>query len=143
MKRRNDARRTLALPVAILMPLMVCACLTSCSFLKPAPDTSRQFVLTPLPARETANHATGASRAVVVHTKIPAYIFNASLAVRKGANEIIYPRGTLWAERLDTAIPAALAADFPRCCPTNKILSRWGRATILRGRSASALSSST
>ncbi len=123
MKRRNDTRRTLALPVSILMPLMVYVGLTSCSFLKPAPpDTSRQFVLTPLPARETANHATGASRTVVVHTKIPAYIFNASLAVRKGSNEIIYPRETLWAERLDTAIPAVLAADLSSLLPADKIL---------------------
>src|SRR5208282_3253076 len=63
----------------------------------------------------------GSFRAAVVHVKSPAYLFNASLAVRKGANEIIYPPGTLWAERLDTAIPAVLAADLASLLPTDKI----------------------
>ena len=44
--------------------------------------------------------------------KIPSYLFNSSLAVRKGINEIVYPPGTLWAERLDTGIPRVLAADL-------------------------------
>jgi len=117
----NFAGRSVAHCAAFLVPLIVCSYLTGCSFLKPAPDTSRQFVLTPLPATETANLAPGASRAAVVHVKSPAYLFNASLAVRKGANEIIYPPGTLWAERLDTAIPAVLAADLASLLPTDKI----------------------
>ena len=100
---------------------IVCACLTGCSFLKPAPDTSRHFVLTPLPATEMANVTLGASRVGVVRVKIPAYLFNSSLAVRKGANEIVYPPDTLWAERLDTVIPRVLAADLSSLLPTDKI----------------------
>ena len=115
------ADRIVADPAAFLVPLIACACLTGCSFLSPAPDTSRQFILTPLPATETANLAPSASRAVVVHVNIPDYLFNSSLAVRKGDNEIIYPPGTLWAERLNSAIPAVLAADLSSLLPTNKI----------------------
>lgn len=117
----NFAGRIVAHPAVFLVPLIVCSFLAGCSFLRPAPDTSRQFVLTPLPATEKANLAPVASRAAVVHVKIPAYLFNSSLAVRKGANEIIYPPGTLWAERLDTALPAVLAADLSSLLPTDKI----------------------
>jgi len=108
-------------PAAFLMTLMVCACITACSFLVPAPDTSRHFVLTSLPATETANVASGTSRLDVVHVKIASYLFNSSLAVRKGTNEIVYPPGTLWAERLDTGIPRVLAADLSSLLPSEQI----------------------
>ena len=117
----NFAGRIVARPVRFLVPLMICACLTGCSFLKPAPDTSRQFLLTPLPSTESANRTPGASRTVVVRAKIPAYLFNSSLAVRKGTNEIVYSLGTLWAERLDTAIPAVLTADLCSLLPQDRI----------------------
>lgn len=108
-------------PVALLMTLMVCACVTGCSFLKPAPDTSRHFVLTALPVTETANIASDTSRVSMVHVKIPSYLFNSSIAVRKGTNEIVYPPDTLWAERLDTGIPRVLAADLSSLLPRGQI----------------------
>ena len=106
---------------AFLMSLMVCACVASCSFLKPAPDTSRHFVLTSLPPAETTYIASGTSRVDVVHVKIPAYLFNSSLAFRKDSNEIVYSPGTLWAERLDTGIPRVLAADLSSLLPNEQI----------------------
>jgi hypothetical protein len=115
------AGRIVAHPAAFLMTFMVCACLTGCSFLKPAPDASRHFVLTPLPATEAANVASGTSSVGVVHVKIPAYLFNSSLAVRKGGNEIVYPPGTLWAERPDAGIPRVLAADLSALLPSAQI----------------------
>ena len=115
------AGRIVPHPAAFLMTLMVCACVTGCSFLKPAPDTSRHFVLTSLPPTETANLASGTSRVDVVHVKIPSYLFNSSLAVRKGTNEIVYPPDTLWAERLDTGIPRVLAADLSSLLPSEQI----------------------
>ena len=105
------------------MTLMVCACVTGCSllFLSPAPDTSRHFVLISLPPTETANVGSGTSRVDVVHVKIPSYLFNSSLAVRRGTNEIVYPPGTLWAERLNTGIPRVLAADLSSLLPSEQI----------------------
>jgi len=117
----NLAGRVVAHPVKFLVPLIFCSCLAACSILKPAPDTSRQFVLTPLPATESAGRTPGASRMVVVRAKIPAYLFNSSLAVRKGANEIVYPREILWAERLDAGIPAVLTADLSALLPKDRI----------------------
>jgi len=101
--------------------LMFCASVTGCSFLEPAPDTSRHFLLTSLPPTETANVASGTWRVDVIHVKIPSYLFNSSLAVRKGTNEIVYPPGTLWAERLDTGIPRVLAADLSSLLPSEHI----------------------
>ncbi len=115
------AGRIVPHPAAFFMTFMVCACATGCSFLRPAPDISRHFVLSPLPATEAANVTSGASDVGVVHVKIPAYLFNSSLAVRKGANEIVYPPGTLWAERLDTGIPRVLAADLSSLLPRDQI----------------------
>jgi hypothetical protein len=117
----NFAGRIVPHPAAFLMTFIVCACLTGCSFLKPVPDTSRQFILTPLPATETANVASGTWRVDVVHVKIPSYLFNSSLAVRKGTNEIVYPPGTLWAERLNTGIPRVLAVDLSLLLPSEQI----------------------
>ncbi len=110
-------------PAAFLMTLTVCACVTGCSllFLSPASDTSRHFVLISLPPTETANGGSGTSRVDVVHVKIPSYLFNSSLAVRRGTNEIVYPPGTLWAERLNTGIPRVLAADLSSLLPSEQI----------------------
>lgn len=107
-------------PAALFMTFMVCACVTGCSFLMPAPDTSRHFVLTSLPGK-TVNVASGTSRVDMIHVKIPSYLFNSSLAVRKGINEIVYPPDTLWAERLDTGIPHVLAADLSSLLPSEQI----------------------
>ena len=107
-------------PAAFFVTLLICTCVTGCSFLKPAPDTSRHFVLTSLPA-ETVNVASGTSRVDMIHLKIPSYLFNSSLAVRKGTNEIVYLPGTLWAERLDAGIPRVLAADLSSLLPGEQI----------------------
>ena len=96
-------------------------CLAGCSFLKPAQVTARHFVLTPLPATETARVATVASSVAVVQVKIPAYLFNASLAVRRGDNEIDYSSEALWAERLDTGIPRVLTADLSSLLPKERM----------------------
>jgi len=106
------------------MTVAVCACLTGCfGFLKPAPDSARHFVLTPLPPAEASNIAPGASGAGVgvVQVKIPAYLFNSSFAVRKSINEIGYLPGTLWAERPDTGIPRILAADLSSLLPRDQV----------------------
>jgi uncharacterized lipoprotein YmbA len=111
---------------ALLMTFLVCACLSGCSFFKPAPDTSRHFVLSASPASETAGVTPGVAGVDVVHVKIPTYLFNSSLAVRKGANEIVYPPADLWAERLDAGIPRVLTADLSSLLPSDPIRSSVG-----------------
>lgn len=117
---------------ALLSAVAACACLTGCfGFLKPAHDTARHFVLTPLPGTGPANVAPGALGVGIGQVKIPSYLLNSSLAVRKGSNEIDYLPEVLWAERLDVGIPRVLAADLGALLPTDPIrLPIWGSDEI-------------
>jgi uncharacterized lipoprotein YmbA len=107
--------------------LAACACLTGCfGFLKPAHETARHFVLTPLPAAGPMTAAPAALAVGVGQVKLPAYLFDTSLAVRKDTNEIEYLPLTLWAERLDTGIQRVLAANLATLLPTDRVrLSAW------------------
>ena len=118
--------RFAACPATLLIALGVCACLTGCSFLKPAPNTARHYLLTPLPAGEQAKVAPDALAVGLGQVKLPGYLLDTSLAVRKGTNEIDYLPDTLWAERLDTGIQNVLAANLRSLLPTDRIrLSTW------------------
>ena len=112
--------RNAVLPVALLASLA----LTGCSFLKPAHNPERHFVLTPLPP--AADIPASAPALGIGQVKMPAYLFNSSIAVRRGTNEIQYLPLVLWAERLDTSLQRVLAADLAASLPTDKIrLSAW------------------
>jgi uncharacterized lipoprotein YmbA len=63
--------------------------------------------------------------------KLPAYLFNTSLAVRKGTNEVEYLESALWAERLDASFQRVLAANLATVLPTEQVrLSAWQRADV-------------
>jgi uncharacterized lipoprotein YmbA len=106
--------------------VVLCAGLTGCGFLKPAKITTRQFVLTPLPAVGPAATPSGWPAVGVGQVKLPAHLFNTSLAVRKGTNEMEYSGEVLWAERLDGSFQRVLAANLATLLPTDQIrLSAW------------------
>jgi uncharacterized lipoprotein YmbA len=111
----------------LLLALGVCVSLTGCfGFLKPSPSIARHFVLTPLPAAEPAAPTPGAPAIGIGPVRLPAYLFNSSLAVRKGANEIDYSQSALWAERLDAGVQRALGANLATLLHTHQIrLSSW------------------
>jgi len=115
----------------LLFALAACAGLTGCSFLKPAKATARYFVLTPMPAAEPAKVAPGALAVGVGQVKLPAYLFNTSVAVRQGTNEVEYLPSALWAERLDTGFQRVLAANLAILLPTDHIhLSAWQKDAV-------------
>ncbi len=98
----------------------------SCSFLKPAESTARHFVLTPFPGGAPAPTMPVSISVGVGQVKLPAYLFNTSLALRKGPNEIEYLPAAIWAERLDAGFQRVLAADLALVLPTDRIhLSAW------------------
>ena len=112
--------------VCLLLALAACVSLTGCGVFKPAHDTARHFDLTPLPATGRATAPPGAMAVGVGQVKLPAYLFDLSLAVRKGTNEIDYLPSVLWAERLDTGFQRVLAANLATLLPTDQIrLSAW------------------
>lgn len=111
----------------LLLALATCAGLTGClGFLKPARSTARHFVLAPLPAAESVTVTPGPLAVGVRQVKVPAYLLDTSLAVRKGTNEIEYLPLVIWAERLDTGIQRVLAANLATLLPTDQVrLSAW------------------
>jgi uncharacterized lipoprotein YmbA len=98
--------------------------LTGCSFLKPVESTTRHFVLTPLAAGKEAP-APGSLGVGLGQVKVPPYLFDTSLAVRKGTNEITYLTSVVWAERLDTGLQRVLAANLMALLPAQVRLSAW------------------
>jgi uncharacterized lipoprotein YmbA len=106
--------------------------LTGCfGFLKPAKSTARHFVLTPIATAETSTTPRGSMAVGIGPVKLAAYLFDTSLAVRKGTNEIDYLPSSFWAERLDTGLQRVLAANLANLLPTDQIrLSAWQSADV-------------
>ena len=127
MNATAQARNPKSEITRLLLALAACAGLTGCfGFLKPARATARHFVLTALPAAEPAKVAPDALAVGVGQVRLPAYLFDTSLAVHKGTNEIEYLPTALWAERLDTGIQRVLAANLATLLPTDRVrLSAW------------------
>ena len=103
--------------------IMLCVGFTGCSFLKPAKSTDHHYVLTPVAATQGGS---GSLAVGLGQVKLPAYLFNTSLAIRKGTNEVEYLPSDLWAERLDTGFQRVLATDIATMLPTDQVrLSAW------------------
>ena len=102
-----------------------------CSFLKPVKPTARFFVLTPMPVTRAEPAASRRLAVGLGQVKVPAYLFNSSLAVRKSTNVIEYLPSAFWAERLNTGFANVLAADLAIALPTDRIyLSAWQRDQV-------------
>ena len=116
---------------ALLIAGTLCAVLPGCGFLKPAQSTAHYFVLTPLPANAAGPGASNSLPVGLGQVKLPAYLFNTSVAVRKGTNEINYLESAIWGERLDAGFQRVLAANLAIVLPTEQVrLSVWQRDTV-------------
>ena len=112
--------------VGLLLALAACVSVTGCGVFKPAHETARHFDLTPLPVAGRATAPPGAMAVGVGQVKLPASLFDLSLAVRRGTNEIEYLPSVLWTERLDTSVQRVLAANLATLLPTDQVrLSAW------------------
>lgn len=120
-------RKRRDLVACLSLALTACLGLTGCfGFLKPSPSTARHFVLTALPSADQPANTAGPQAVGVGQVHLPAYLFNSSLAVRKGGNEIDYSQSALWAERLDSGIQRVLAANLAGLLHTQQVrLSSW------------------
>ncbi len=116
--------------------LSVMACLLSgvsgCTFLKPAKSTARHFVLTPVSAIGSATETSGSIAVGLGQVRLPAYLFDSSVAIRQGGNELEYQPINFWAERLDSGFQRVLAADLAIVLPSDRIpLSAWQRDEVV------------
>ena len=127
MNLKPPARNPKAEIVCLLLAIATCLSLTGCfGFLKPAHSAARTFVLTSLPVAPSVTAKPGALAVGVGQVKIPAYLFNNSLAVRMGTNEIDYLPSVLWAERLENGLQRVLAANLATLLSTEQVrLSVW------------------
>jgi uncharacterized lipoprotein YmbA len=83
-------------------------------------------MLTALPAVEPGASRPDGPVVGVGQVKLPAYLFNSSLAIRKGTNEIDYSTSVFWAEHLDSGIQRVFAANLATLLHTDQIrLSAW------------------
>jgi len=127
MNERSIPLARTSLCQSVLLGFLACLCLTGClSFLKPAKASARYFVLTPLPPGETKPATTNSVAVGVGRVKVPDYLLDTSMAVRRGTNEIEYLLLSVWAERLDSGLQNTLAANLATLLPTDQIrLSAW------------------
>jgi uncharacterized lipoprotein YmbA len=99
--------------------------------LKPVESTERQFLLTSLPAPKERKLDTAAPVLGISRIKLPEYLLNSALAVRRGSNEVVYLPDRLWAERLDSGLQRVLAANLGTLLPTSQIrLSSWSSRDV-------------
>jgi uncharacterized protein len=111
-----------------------CAMLTGClGFLDPAKPTARHYVLTPLttPGSVPAGAASSPLAVGLGLVKVPAYLFNTAIVIRKGTNEIEYVPNAFWAERLDKGIQNVMAANLAALLPSDRIqTSAWQKEEV-------------
>jgi uncharacterized lipoprotein YmbA len=114
--------------LTILCSIVLSIGLTGCSIFKPVKPTARYHVLTPIVATQNASSSLAVGLGQV---KLPPYLFNTSLAVRKGTNEVEYLDSAIWAERLDAGFQRVLAANLATVLPTEQVrLYAWQRADV-------------
>jgi uncharacterized lipoprotein YmbA len=113
--------------VCAIASIIVCVNLTGCfGFLKPARSTARHFVLTPILSDKAAADAPRNLGVGIGQVKVPAYLFDSSLAVRTATNEIAYLATVLWAERLDNGLQRVLASNLANLLPSDLVrMSAW------------------
>jgi len=127
MNLKPPVRNSKSEIACLLFVVATCLSLTGCfGFLKPAHSAARTFVLTSLPVAPSVTAKTSALAVGVGQVKIPAYLFNTSLAVRMGSNEMDYLPSVLWAERLENGLQRVLAANLATLLSTDQVrLSAW------------------
>lgn len=127
----GDTRAVLTRLAAVMIPVTFAVALAGCGFLKPARSTARHYLLTPVAATGQTPAAAASMAVGVGQVKLPAYLFDTSMAVRKGTNEIEYLQSAFWAERLDTGFQRVLAANLAVMLPTDRIhLSAWQKDDV-------------
>ena len=111
-----------------LVTILGALALTGCfGLMKPVRTTTRYFVLNPIaapgPRVEQPQVVAGIG---IGRIKLPAYLFETAIAVRKGTNEVAYLENARWTERLDIGVQRVLAANLSSLMPTRQVrVSAW------------------
>jgi uncharacterized lipoprotein YmbA len=119
------------LPRHLLLVALAGMFLTGCLF-KPVTDSTRHFVLTPIPADDPTAASTRHLTVGIRPVRMPSQLLGESVSVRNGTNEIEYLHNAVWADRLDHAFERALAANLSRLLSSDGIyVDDWGRDRVM------------
>ena len=106
-------------------------CLTGCLF-KPVTDSTRHFVLSPIPSNDQPAAASRHLSIGIGPARMPSELLQDSLGVYDGTNEIKYFKNAVWAERLDHCFARTLAANLSRLLSSDGIyVDDWGREQVM------------
>ena len=115
------------LPFVALAGMFLAGCL-----FKPVTDSTRHFVLAPIPADDASAASTRHLTVGIRPVRMPSQLLEDSVSVRNGTNEIEYLHNALWADRLDHCFERALAANLSRLLSSDGIyLDDWGRDRVM------------
>ena len=104
--------------------------LTGCLF-KPVTDSTRHFVLSPIPSNGPPAAASRHVSIGIGPVRMPSQLLRDSLGFYNGANEIEYFKNAVWAERLDHCFERTLAANLSRLLSSDAVyLDDWGREQV-------------
>jgi uncharacterized lipoprotein YmbA len=110
-----------------LIPVILAA-LAGCATTPP----SRFYILSAVSADTAAPLAGPATAIGVGPVELPRYLDRPQIAVRSGANELLYNETHRWAEVLKDNVPDVLAENLARLVPTDKVtVFPWGRMTTI------------
>jgi len=105
---------------------------TGCFNLKPAVDPTRHFILTaqiPLPDHPKFN--TGKTAFGLGVVRVPDYLQNQALAVRKQEEELVYLEDFRWAEAVEEGAGRVLSINLIRLLGSDRIqLGTWLRSMV-------------
>lgn len=111
------------LPALYLIAVMLSA-MAGCATTPP----SRFYILDPVKTGAAALPAGPATAVGVGPVELPKYLDRPQIAVRSGANELIYDETHRWAEALQDNVTAVLAENLSRLVPTDRVsVFPWGR----------------
>jgi uncharacterized lipoprotein YmbA len=110
-----------------LIPVILAA-LAGCATTPP----SRFYILSAVSADTAAPLAGPATAIGVGPVELPRYLDRPQIAVRSGANELLYNETHRWAEELKDNLTDVLAENLARLVPTDRVtVFPWGRMTTI------------
>jgi len=115
------------LPAIYLIAVMLAA-LTGCA----TTPSSRFYILSAVSVDTAAQPAGPATAVGVGPVELPKYLDRPQIAVRSGANELLYDETHRWAEALQDNVTTVLAENLARLVPTDSVnVFPWGRTTTI------------
>lgn len=115
--------------LAVYLSAVMLSALAGCATTTPA---SKFYILSPVATEAAAQPANLATAIGVGPVALPNYLDRPQIAVRSGANELVYSETHRWAEALKDNMINVLAQNLSLLVPTDKVsVFPWGRSITI------------